>query len=70
MFIEHPAVIAAATVVNELYTEAQLRLAKRHGTPAEFAQACYAACPAFVSMDEARAAVEKYTAEFMAARQE
>ena len=48
-------------------SEAQRALAEAHGTPAEFAQACYAAVPGFVSMDEASAAVRKYCAEWDAA---
>lgn len=43
-------------------TEAQKRLAKMHGTPAEFAAECYKAVPSLISMDEARAAIEKYNA--------
>ena len=35
-------------------------LANKHGTPAEFAQAVYRAVPGFISMDEARTAIEKY----------
>ncbi len=38
-----------------------------HGTPAEFAAACYQLCPEFISMDEAAAAVEKYNKEWAAA---
>ena len=48
-------------------TEAQRLLAAAHGTPAEFARACYAAVPGFVSMSEAAAAVRKYNAEWDAA---
>ena len=43
-------------------------LAKQHGTPAEFAVACYEAVPAFVSMDEAAAAIAKYNREWDAAQ--
>lgn len=50
------------------FTPAQRKLAKKHGTPAEFAKACYEAVPGFISMDEARAAVNKYNAEWEAAR--
>lgn len=38
----------------------QRRLARKHGTPAEFARACYQAVPGFISMDEAALAVRKY----------
>jgi len=41
-------------------SKAQKKLAKKHGTPAQFAVAVYRAVPGFISMDEARAAVEKY----------
>lgn len=46
---------------------AQEALAKKHGTPAEFAEACYKAVPYDVSMDEARAAVDRYQKEWDAA---
>lgn len=39
-------------------------MAKKHGTPAEFSQACYARVPGDISMDEARAAIEKYNREW------
>jgi hypothetical protein len=45
-------------------TKAQKRLAKKHGTPAEFAVAVYKAVPGFISMDEARMAIEKYNREW------
>lgn len=45
----------------------QRRLRKKHGTPAEFATACYAACPGYISMDEARIAIEKYNRQWNAA---
>lgn len=45
-------------------TKAQRVLAKRHGTPAEFAKACYAAVPEFIGMDEAKAAITKYNREW------
>lgn len=45
-------------------TSKQKALAKKHGTPAEFAKACYEAVPGDISMDEARAAVDKYTREW------
>lgn len=41
-------------------TPQQRKLAKKHGTPAEFAQAVYKCVPGDISMDEARASVEKY----------
>ena len=42
----------------------QMTLAKKHGTPAQFASACYDAVPGYISMDEARAAIEKYNREW------
>ncbi|HVX56949.1 MAG TPA: hypothetical protein VHA37_04405 [Candidatus Saccharimonadales bacterium] len=45
----------------------QKRLVKKHGTPAQFARACYECVPGDISMDEARAAVEKYNREWGAA---
>lgn len=48
-------------------TSAQKRLKAKHGTPAEFAAACYEAVPGYISMDEAEAAVRKYNQEWAAA---
>lgn len=45
-------------------SKAQKALAKRHGTPAEFAKACYECVPGDISMDEARAAIDKYNREW------
>ncbi len=42
----------------------QRELVKKHGTPAEFAQAVYKSVPGYISMTEAADAVEKYTKEF------
>jgi hypothetical protein len=42
-------------------TAGQRMLAEKYGTPAEFAKACYAG---YLSMDEARAAIEKYNKEW------
>lgn len=47
------------------FTKKQAALIKKHGTPAEFAQAVYAS--ADISLDEARAAVNKYNSEWQAA---
>jgi hypothetical protein len=49
---------------QSLFTEKQKKLTKKHGTPAEFAQATYAAVPGFISMDEAREGIEKYNREW------
>jgi len=48
-------------------TPAQRKLAKKHGTPAEFAAAVYKCVPGDISMYEARAAVEKYNREWATA---
>lgn len=42
----------------------QRQLKKKHGTPAEFAAACYRSVPGDISMDEADAAIRKYSAEW------
>lgn len=42
----------------------QLALAEKHGTPAQFASACYDAVPGYISMDEASAAIAKYNIEW------
>jgi len=49
------------------FNKAQLVLHRKHGSPAEFAQACYAAVPGFISMTEASKAVAKYNQEWAAA---
>lgn len=46
------------------FSEKQMQLALKHGTPAEFAKAVYAIVPSDISMDEARAAIEKYNQEW------
>lgn len=46
----------------------QCELRQKHGTPAEFAAACYRAVPEFISMDEAATAIRNYNAEWHAAR--
>lgn len=49
------------------FTADQHALAKKHGTPAEFAVAVYQAVPEFLSMTEAGDAVTKYQREWDAA---
>lgn len=49
-------------------TNAQKKLRRKHGFPPEFAAACYHCVPEFISMTEARTAVEKYQREWDAAR--
>jgi hypothetical protein len=45
-------------------TRKQRKLAKRHGTPAEFAVAVYQAVPGDLSMDEARRSIDKYNLQW------
>ena len=47
-------------------SEEQKQMLEKHGTPADFAVACYRAVPDFISMDEAKHAVDEYTAEWSA----
>jgi soluble lytic murein transglycosylase-like protein len=42
-------------------------LTRRHGTPDKFAIAVYLAVPGVISVDEAKASVEKYRREWEAA---
>ena len=51
-------------VLGDGITLKQKELAQVHGTPAEFAQACYSAVPGFISMAEAEEAVEKYNKQW------
>ena len=53
--------------VTEGLTEAQRELRCKHGDPAQFAVACYAAVPGDISMAETRLAVAKYQREWDAA---
>lgn len=46
----------------------QDELRRKHGTPADFAAACYRAVPEFLSMSEAAHGISQYTAEWDAAR--
>lgn len=50
------------------FTTGQKILAKKHGTPAEFAAAVYKTVPEFLSMDEARKAIEDYNRDWENAR--
>ena len=45
----------------------QVKLAKKHGTPPEFASACFDLVPMYISMDEARDAINKYNRQWLAA---
>jgi len=54
----------AAACYAAALSKRQLALAKKHGTPSQFASACYDAVPGYISMDEARAAIDKYNREW------
>jgi len=53
--------------LQSAFTPAQKKLAKQHGTPAQFATDVYKCVPGDISMDEARAAIKKYNREWSAA---
>ena len=61
-----PNLIAVLDAV-EPFSEKQIALKARHGTPAEFADACLKAVPGDVSTDEARKAIQKYNLEWWTA---
>lgn len=44
----------------------QKKLYRKHGTPSQFAAACYECVPSMVSVVEARAAIEKYNRQWKA----
>lgn len=50
--------------MQKAFSEAQRRLLRKHGTPAEFAAVCYAAVPGWISMAEASKAVTDYQIEW------
>lgn len=52
------------TSIADTFSDKQKILAARHGTPAEFAAAVYKAVPGYISMDEARRAIEGYSREW------
>lgn len=54
-------------LIAEGVSEKQKALMLKHGTPAGLARSCYELVPGTISMDEAKAAVEKYQAEWDAA---
>lgn len=55
---------ATSERIHDSLTKAQKALVKKHGTPAEFAVACYRTVPGDISMDEAAEAVQKYNREW------
>lgn len=52
------------TCPNPIFSDKQNDLAAKHGTPPEFARAVYQTVPEFLSMDEARIAIDKYNKEW------
>ncbi len=52
----------------ETPTKGQLRLMKKHGTPAAFAVACFECVPGWISMQEAIDAVREYLQEWSKAK--
>lgn len=55
------------SLLNTVLTTKQRRLKKKHGDPAEFARAVYAAVPGDISMNEARVAIQEYNREWLEA---
>lgn len=51
-------------LIEPALTLKQLELKAKHGTPLEFAAACYVAVPVWISMNEADDAVAKYQQEW------
>lgn len=62
--IECPEDIALVERGMKRLRTTRAELTKKHGTPPEFAAACYRAVPEFLSMDEARDAVDRYAKEW------
>jgi hypothetical protein len=54
--------------LDAVLSPAQKKLRRKHGTPAQFAAAVYNCVPGDISMDEAKAAIEKYSREWSAAK--
>lgn len=55
---------AKPMLIDATLTVRQRELKAKHGTPAEFARAVYAAVPGDISMDEARDAVAAYNRQW------
>ena len=49
---------------QKIIDERRMVLVKKHGTPTEFAKACYKAVPGFISVKEADEAIQKYEKEW------
>jgi len=49
---------------DKIITERRKKLEIRHGTPTEFAKACYKAVPEFISIKEADEGIRKYKEEW------
>ena len=50
--------------LSSVFSKKQRRLAKKHGTPSEFASAVWQCVPGDISTDEAQAAISKYLKEW------
>lgn len=48
-------------------SDKQKELKEKHGTPDEFAIACFKAVPSFISVREAQAGIEEYDKEWIEA---
>ncbi len=48
-------------------SDQQKKLKEEHGSPEEFAKACYKAIPEFISRNEAEIAIQKYDYEWIEA---
>ncbi len=62
--IECPEDIALVERGMKRLRTTRAELTKKHGTPPEFAAAVYRTVPEFLSMDEARGAVDRYAKEW------
>lgn len=52
------------TKIWNTLSRSQKHLARKHGTPPEFARAVYEAVPSFISMAEADQAIKKFNREW------
>lgn len=68
MILNKPHNPACRLIVSAM-TPRQRILAKKHGTPPDFASSVYKCVPGDISMDEARAAIDKYNREWAEAGQ-
>ena len=50
--------------MSDKLTKKQEELVGKHGLPTDFEKAVMAACPGFISIEEAKEAIQKYRMEF------